>query len=91
MWLSPAYQALPVEQKAEFVWEHGTYLMCRCKGCYVVTLHEFEGFFIEVWLNAVAQRVCMLFTFHRIDQLKPYLDKLALPQGLQQTDSRTVE
>jgi hypothetical protein len=90
MWLSSEYQALPVEQKAEFVWEHGTYLMCRCKGRYVVTLHEWESFFIEIWLDAVAQRVCMLFTFHGTDRLKPYLDKLPLPEGLQQEDSRTV-
>jgi hypothetical protein len=90
MWLSSEYQALPVEQKAEFVWEHGRYLMCRCKGRYAVTLHEWEGFFIEIWLDAVAQRVCMLFAFRRTDQLKPYLDKLPLPEGLHKANGRTV-
>ncbi len=91
MWLSPEYQALPVEQKAELVWEHGTYLMCRCQDRYVVTLHEWEGLFMEIWLDAVARRICLLLTFRHTGQLKPYLDKLPLPQGLQQAGSRRVE
>jgi hypothetical protein len=85
------YQTLSVDQKANLVWDHGTYLVCRCKDRYVITLHAMKGQFIEIWLDAVQKRVCMLYTFHHTDGLTPYLDKLPLPQGLSYKDSRAVE
>jgi hypothetical protein len=90
MWISPDYQTLAVAQKAAFVWQHGTYLMCRCKGNYAITLHALAGYFIEVWLDATQKRVTMLYCFQRTDQLKPYLEKLPLP-ALSSTDNKTVE
>jgi hypothetical protein len=91
MWLSPGFQILPTEQKAKIVWDHGTYLMCRCKDRYAITLHALEGHFIEIWLDAVARRVCILHSFQCTAQLEPYLDKLPLPEGLSCKDNRAVE
>ncbi len=91
MWNSPEYQSLPTGQKAEFVWQHGAYLMCRCKGNYVITLHALAGRFVEIWLDSSLKRVTMLYCFHRTDQLKPYLEKLPFPAALSCKDSEAVE
>ncbi len=90
MWISPEYQALPAGQKAEFVWQHGTYLMCRCKGNCAITLHELAGCFIEIWLDASQKRVTMLYCFHHTDQLKPYLEKLPLPAAFPGKDGKVT-
>jgi hypothetical protein len=91
MWLFPEVQILSVEQKAKIVWDHGTYLMCRCKDRYAITLHALEGHFIEIWLDAVERRVCILHSFRGTARLEPYLDKLPLPEGHSCKDSRAVE
>ncbi len=91
MWLFPEFQILSVEQKAKIVWDHGTYLMCRCKDRYAITLHEWGGHFIEIWLDAVEGRVCILHSFRGPAGLEPYLNKLPLPEWVSCKDSRAVE
>ncbi len=91
MWLSAEYQKLSLEQKAEIVWQRGTYLMCRCKSNYAVTLHEWEGQFIEIWLDATQKRVTLLFAFRQSASLQPYLEKLPLPEWLPLPDTTAAE
>jgi hypothetical protein len=84
------YQSLPTDQKADLVWQYGTYLACRCKDGYVISLHALEGHFIEIWSDASKGRTSMLFTFRHNGQLEPYLEKLSLPEEIQHWKDNTI-
>jgi hypothetical protein len=78
----PEYTKLPTAQRAQYVWENGTYLLGRCKDRYVVTLHALEDRFVEIWLDGIRQRVEKVITFRSTDRLEPFLERIFLADSL---------
>lgn len=78
MKLPSEYRRLPLEQKARLVWEHGTYLLCRCEGQYAITLHAMENYFIEIWLDAVNHRLHKVSRLRHSYHIEPFLAKISL-------------
>ena len=78
------YNRLPTAERAQYVWENGTYLLCRCEGRYVITLHALGNHYVEILLDGRRHQVEKVLPFRNTDRLKPFLEKISLPDSAEQ-------
>lgn len=72
------FNLLPLKEKAQFTWEHGTYLANRQEDDFRINLYHLDKFFVEVWYDPEEIRICKLRSFKSKKCLDPYLDRIDL-------------
>lgn len=64
-------------QKCAYLWQEGTFISNRFQqNGYSINLYYTGSFYAEVWYNGNDQKVGSIRTFHKLSNLKPYLDKI---------------
>ncbi|RDV11866.1 hypothetical protein DXT99_23465 [Pontibacter diazotrophicus] len=72
------YYAL--DQRAEMVWQYGSYLAVRHDGGHSVVLYHMGEFFAEVWYSPEDNQVKTVRGFKSKTCLEPYLQMVSLEE-----------
>ena len=68
------FNALTTSDKYTILEENGIYLdLHRLQGAYKIALFELNGYYVEVWLNRVADLLYKAEAFNEYERLDPYL------------------
>ena len=70
------FNVLPEDQKAQMVWNHGTFLTNKADGKKAVTLYSLSNFYVEIWYNQTENQITKIRSFNSVKQLSPYLDDM---------------
>ena len=70
------FNLLPLKEKAQCTWEHGTYLANRIESHFAINLYHVDKFFVEVWYHPEEVRINQIRSFKSKTCLDPYIDKI---------------
>jgi hypothetical protein len=94
-----AFETLPLDQKAERVWQQGTFLDCQMLECYsvslyavslyAVSLYALGDFYVKLRYDPVKNRIVDLQAFKDTSRLTPYLDKITI-EGIKLEDHVSI-
>ena len=76
----PDYRKLPLQEKIDVLYEHGTFVMAIRYYSYKVNLYLLGGFYLEVFINhknTIIEKISLLDTSH--SRMKFYSDQIKLP------------
>jgi hypothetical protein len=76
-----SFEDLPLDQKAELVWQQGAFLDCQSLECHCVSLYALGDFYVELTYDPERNRIVDLQVFKDISRLSPYLDKITISQS----------
>ena len=68
------FNLLPLKEKAQYTWEHGTHLANRQEKSFAINLYHVDKFFVEVWY--CPEEICInkIRSFKSRGCLEPYLE-----------------
>ena len=70
------YKKLEGFEQLILLWEHGVRLGVRFDEVHTILLFQFEGFYVEAFYNLKGKSITKFRSFKRVDQLRPYLEKI---------------
>ena len=70
------FNVLTEDQKAQMVWDFGTFITNKADGKKAVTLYSLSNFYVEIWYNQTENQINNIRSFSSIKQLSPYLDDM---------------
>ena len=72
------FNLLPVNDQAEYTWQHGTYLTAREWKEHTINLYHVDKSFVEVWYNPSSNCLDEVKSFKSKNCLTPYLENIEL-------------
>lgn len=78
-----AFNCLPLDIRAELVWQHGRFLAIRSEGGCSVVLYHMSRFFAEVWYSPEDNQIALVHGFENRKLLDPFLDTIDLEELLE--------
>jgi len=72
------FNKLSNDEKLELVSYEGTFLDNRIFAEIGISLYEYNGFYVEVWLDRKENEIDRVITFTQLRYLEPYLEKINL-------------
>ncbi len=71
------FNTLPLQYRAQFIWDTGVFLVSRQTDKHVVHLYHMKDFFVEVYFSIKNEGVDMISSFKSTIQLDPYLEQIS--------------
>ena len=72
------FNILPDDEKAQMVWDDGTFLTNKADEEKAVNLYSLSNFYVEIWYDKPHNRITNIRSFLSTSQLSPYLDDIDL-------------
>lgn len=72
------FNLLSLNEKAQYTWEHGTYLATRKADVYKVNLYHLGKFFAEIFYNSNKNSIAHIKSFKSKMCLEPYLNRIEI-------------
>lgn len=76
------FNALPLEARAQCLWEHGRFLTNRRGMYFMCNLYAVASFFVEVYYHPPTHSVAEVTGFEKTDRLSAYLEEVSLGELL---------
>ena len=76
------FQLLPEQLQIETLYRNGVYIGKQKRKLSIILLYQLESFYVEVFYHPVDNEIKRLRSFKSVDQLQPYLDKIAVQKWL---------
>jgi hypothetical protein len=67
-------------EKGEAIADHAVFLACRTEGCFVITLYQLDGFYVEIYFHNTQFMYKSVRTFTDVGELSPYLDGIDISE-----------
>jgi hypothetical protein len=74
------FTALPVNEQAQHVWEHGRYLISRQGQRTMANLHAVGNFYVEIWYGREGNNITAITCFDDVGKLNSYLSGISLDE-----------
>ena len=73
------FDDLPFYDKAQHLWDHGTYLADRTYSQFRITLYHLDDFYAEVMYNRIGNKIISLASYEHRSILNKYVEEVSLP------------
>jgi hypothetical protein len=74
----PDFADLTSQEQAQYVWDHGEYILSRTEKHYTLCLYRVNSFFIEVWYNHEHDQISHFILLSSFIRLDAYLKVISL-------------
>ncbi len=75
-----AFSLLTLSQRAQYLWERGTFILCRPCEQGFLSLYALDGFFAELYYEAQANRIIDVLGFVQLDRLQTHTEAISLEE-----------
>jgi hypothetical protein len=72
------FMALELNERANYLWEFGVYIMAREEGEFKINLYRVNTYYVEVFYSAKDNEIVIIKPFKSINALSPYLNLIDL-------------
>lgn len=73
------FEDLSFYEKAQYLWDHGTYLADRTYSQFRITLYHIDDFFAEVMYNRIGNKIISIASYEHKGILNKYVEEVSLP------------
>ena len=74
------FNIMPVNERADYLWDNGTFLATRIEDGMKINLHALSNFYVEVVYKSKVNKIIELKSFKTVRGLEPYLDLIDVNQ-----------
>lgn len=74
------FALLPIDQRAQYAWMNGRYLMNREGRWTRINLYALSGFFVEIWIDRGRNSITHIIAFRHPGKLDAYLKDISLKE-----------
>jgi hypothetical protein len=67
-------------EKGEAISDRAVFLAQRTEGCFVITLYQLDGFYVELYFHNTQFLYKSVRTFTDVGELSPYLDQMDISE-----------
>ncbi len=72
------FALLPIDERAQYAWLNGRYLMNREGRWTRINLYALSGFYVEIWIDRGRNSITHITAFRNSSKLDAYLKDISL-------------
>ncbi|MEM6840975.1 MAG: hypothetical protein AAF944_27725 [Bacteroidota bacterium] len=73
------FDDLSFYDKAQYLWDYGTYIADRTYSQFRITLYHVDDFFVEVMYNRIGNKIISIASYQHRSILNKYVEEVSLP------------